>query len=1035
MHSDDGASTATDGKRPDAPAEAAAGRLAADAASGRDSQPARPLLVLIDGHALAYRAFHALPTTMTARDGEPTNATFGFASMLMQVLEAHAPDHMAVVFDAGHSGREQVYEEYKATRPEMDDALQPQMERIRELVRRFDLTEYRVEGWEADDIIATLADHATDAGMDTLVVTGDTDLFQIVGPHTRVVTSGKRFSDAVVYDAERITERYGLPPKQLVDWKGLTGDKSDNIPGVPGIGAKTATQLVARYGSVDAALEHIDEVEPKRAREALREHADQAKLSRQLVQIRHDAPVQLDVDATRLRGFDRDALMELFRRLDFRSLVDKLSALGMAGEEGAAAKADASSARVPQGDYEIVNTQERLAEVAQILASAGRIAFDTETTSVDPMRARLVGIAVSAATGSGWYIPVGHLENAEAVEGGTPRQASLPDPAGPEYSASALDGPEVPGTAEAHGGSAASADSDVDSIADAGAALLASASRNGGAGSSAGEESGTRNLPLTVVLNALRPALQGETEKLAHHMKYDVQVLRRQGLEVAPPVFDTMLAAWLVDPGSRGFGLKDLAWSRLGLEMTPITDLIGTGRKQITMADVSVERAAPYACADVDVTLRLADQLREELDNTGARRLFDEVEMPVAWVLADMEAAGIKVDSNLLGEIREDLSSRAAQLEARVFDAAGHSFNLASPQQLGEVLFGELGLPPTRRTQSGYTTAADALAPLAAEHPIVADVLEWRHLTKLIGTYIDALPELINPETGRIHTSWQQTSAVTGRLSSTDPNMQNIPVRTPVGEQIRRAFVAEEGNLLLAADYSQIELRILAALSQDEALLEVYRTGGDIHAATAAFLFDKDPADVDANERRVAKTVNFGTVYGISSFGLAARIGMSRADAQAFIDRYFELYPGVREHFDRVLARASEEGYVETVLGRRRYFPELRPDSPADRNARMRAEREAINAPLQGSAADITKLAMIEVHRRLKGTGKGQLLLQVHDELLLEVPKPHVAETARMVHDAMCRAFELPGVALVVDVSAGPCWADLKSLDPRGETS
>lgn len=938
-----------------------------------------PRLVLIDGHALAYRAYHALPQTMTAADGEPTNATYGFATMLFEVLSGFEPTHLAVAFDAGRSGREEIYPEYKATREAMDDALRIQMDRIDELVQTFGVPVYRADGWEADDVLATLADQAVEAGADTLIVTGDTDLYQLVRPGVRVVTSGRRFGDAVVYDEARVQDRYGVPPGRLVEWKALKGDKSDNIPGVPGIGDKGATNIVQAFDSLEAAIEGVDEISAKRARESLRENADLARLSLRLVTIRHDAPVELALDAARFGDYDREAVKDLFRRLDFRSLAERIPA----GPEGEEAPPPAPE---ELGDYRIVDTPEALEALMARLAGAERLAFDTETTGTDPMRAELVGLALSDEPGRGWYLPVGHLRP-EADE--TPTQAAMP-------------GMEPPGE-------------DVDASAAANAAE---------------DADGPRNLPLELALEAVRPLLEGDTPKVAHHIKYDALILRRLGIELGGPLFDTMLAAWIVRPGSRGYGLKELAWSRLGIEMTPIKELIGTGRKQITMAEVPVLDAGRYAAADVDMTLRLAAQLDPELDELDQRALFEGLEMPVSAVLTDMEEAGIRVDTGVLDVIRAELDERAEALSTEIFEAAGHSFNIGSPQQLGEVLFGEMGIPATRKTKTGWSTSASALAGLEADHPIVAAVLAWRHVAKLKGTYVDALPALVNPDTGRIHTSWHQTGAVTGRLSSSDPNLQNIPIRTALGGQIRRAFVAEPGACLVAADYSQVELRILAALSGDETLRAVFAAGGDIHAATAAYLFDKEPEEVSSDERRVAKTVNFGTVYGISAFGLASRIGMGRTEAQEFIDRYFERYGAVRAYFDRVLEGAAETGYVETLLGRRRYFPELLEGARVDHQSRARAEREAINAPLQGSAADITKRAMLDLHDALEAEGlRARLLLQVHDELVLEAPEDERDAVARLTRDRMAGAAELDGVELVVDVSTGPSWAYLSPYD------
>jgi len=956
---------------------------------------ARRTLVVIDGHALAYRAFNALPPDLTAPNGEPVNAVYGFALMLLDVLDRQAPDALVVTFDAGRSGRDEIYPQYKAHRPEMDESLRLQMDRIGDLIDAFDVPVLKQNGWEADDLIAALAAQAGEAGWQTLIVSGDTDLFQLVDANTSVQTSGRRFSESKLYDVSAVQERYGVAPKQLADWKALVGDTSDNIPGVPGIGAKSATAIIAEFGGIDEALEHLEEITPTRARNSLAKHVEQARLCLRLTTIRRDAPVELDLEQATFGAYDRERVVNLLRELGFGSLLDRLPEL--AGE--------VVEPTAPDGDYVVVETMEALHALIETLGSAERIAFDTETTGTDPMRAQLVGLALSDRPGRGWYVPVGHA----------PPPVEPPDASAELPTQGSFDFGEH-WKAESAAEGATSPEGEEQELVAASSAGLA--------------DQEPRNLPLDTVLDAMRPVLTGEALKVAHHMKYDVLVLRRHGLEVAGPVFDTMIAAWLSDPGRRGFGLKDLAWNLLGVEMTPISALIGTGKGQITMAEVPVAEAAPYACADVDLTLQLADLLEPALLEAGARSLFDDVEMPVAWILADMSEAGIAVDTHVLDEIRAELESRAATLAARIEQEAGRPFNIASPKQLGVVLFEELGLPPTRRTKTGWSTSAGALADLAGSHPIVSDVLDWRHVAKLRGTYVDALPELIHPETGRIHTSWHQVTVVTGRLSSSDPNLQNIPVRTALGGSIRRAFVAPPGYDLLAADYSQMELRVLASLSGDEALRAVFAAGGDIHAATAATLFDKAPEEIDSNERRIAKMVNFGTVYGISAFGLASRMDMSREEAQAFIDRYFEAYPDVRGYFDRLLSDVAERGYVETVLGRRRYFPELRSDATSriDVNTRRRAEREAINAPLQGSAADITKVAMIRLHEALEARGSAaRLLLQVHDELLLEVPHDELEDIAALCEAHMRTSITLPGVELGVDLSVGPNWGELSS--------
>lgn len=967
-----------------------------------------PLLMLIDGHALAYRAFHALREPMSAPDGEPTGATFGFTNMLLAALTTHRPTHLAVAFDRGRSGREALYPPYKANRAERPPELDVQLQRIAEIVAAFRVPVYTLDGFEADDVLGSLTAQAEAAGMDSLVVTGDSDLLQLVGPHTRVAISGRRMADMEVYDEARVRERYGVAPVDLAEWKGLKGDSSDNVPGVSGIGEKGATELIQTHGSVEAVIAAAPTFKPGRLRDNLIAQADQARLSTRLCRILRDLPVILDLDQVALTGYDREAVLAIFRRLAFRNFMERLPALDGGAPIGATA---APAPAALSGDYRLVADLPELEGLAAAWSAAPRLAFDTETTGVDPMRARLVGIAISDAVGRGWYVAVGHglsVDQAAAEDAKTPDGA-----AAPSHAQMAMDF-DVADAARA--GDASVRPDVVDPPVDAAARAMAE-----------------RNIPLEEVRRVLGPMLQGPAVKVAHHAKYDLTVLLRAGLPVAGPVFDTLVAAWLVDPGRRGLGLKDLSFTELGVEMTPITELIGKGKGQRTMAEVDPADAAAYAGADVDMTLRLADWAAPRLEERGARELFDELEMPLMWVLAEMERTGIRVDAEVLAEIARDLNARAAILEEQVFAAVGHRFNLASPKQLSEVLFGELGIPPTRKTDTGFSTNADALADLAAQYPVIQTIQDHRHVKKLLGTYVEALPLLINYETMRIHTSWQQTGTVTGRLSSTEPNLQNIPVRSELGGQIRRAFVAEPGWQILAADYSQMELRILAALSEDEALRRVYAEGGDIHADTAAYLFQKEPAEVSANERRLAKIVNFGIVYGMGAFGLSRSTGWSRSESAAFIERYFTRYAGVKAFFDRLLADCARTGYVSTLLGRRRYFPMLRDGSGVDGNTRSRLEREAINAPIQGSAADITKRAMIDLSAALKAGGhRSRLLLQVHDELLLEVPPDEVGAVAGLTRRIMTGCVPLAGVPLAVDVAVGANWGDLQRLSTPG---
>ncbi len=914
---------------------------------------AKGKLVLIDGHALAYRAFHALPPTLTTRDGELTNAVFGFASMLLTVLHEFEPDYVAVAFDVGRTFRHDLSADYKATRAKMPDELSAQMDRIKKLVAAFNIPIFEAQGYEADDVLGTLAREAEERGVDTIIVTGDTDAFQLIDEHTRVYTSGRRFSDTRVYDEAAIVERFGLKPEQLVDFKSLTGDKSDNIPGVAGVGEKTAGKLLAEYGTLENLYEHVDEVEPKRARKALEQGRDAAFESKRLVQIVRDVPLDLDLEACRTSDFDRDKVVNLFRDLQFRTLIPRLP--GNASPRNAQqmslfAAASEEPQAAPSGEYAVVDTVEGLRALAERLAKASAIAVDVETSSTDPMAAELVGIAVTDREGTGFYIPIGHEEG---------KQVGLHD-----------------------------------------------------------------------VKHELGAVLQSpDIVKYTHNGKFDLVVLENHGLGLSPIGFDTMIAEWLVDPASRNLGLKNLAWTRLGVEMTPITALIGTGKNQASMASVDVARAAAYAGADVDMTYRLAKVLEAELRSRELWPLFEEVEMPLLPVLARMEMNGVALDVDFLAQMSAELAERLEAVEREVYEWVGYKFNLNSTQQLSEALFTKLDLPTggLRKTSSGrYSTAVDTLETLRGYHPVVELVLEQRQLSKLKSTYADALPRLVNPATGRVHTSYNQTGTVTGRISSSEPNLQNIPIRTEIGRRVRQAFIAEHGCKLVAADYSQVELRVLAHVAQDMAMLEAFARGEDIHASTAAAVYGVPVSEVTSDMRRVAKTANFAVTYGVTGYGLAQSTGLSQSEAEQFIQNYFERFPKVREYIEKTKKMASEQGWVQTLLGRRRYFPELASTSQMHAQARAGAERMAINMPIQGTAADIIKIAMIRLQKALDQRDLGaKLTLQVHDELVLEVPDAEVDEVSALVRETMENAFPLD-VPLKVDISVGDNWREMK---------
>lgn len=958
-------------------------------------------LILIDGHSLAYRAFFALPPDMASSKGELVNAVFGFASMLLNVLREQQPSHIAVAFDIGRSFREDRFADYKATRARMPDELRSQIERIQELVAAFNIPVFTAEGYEADDVLATLAHQSAARSVPSLIVTGDRDLLQVVTETIWVLTSGRKFSDTILYTPRSVEERYGLPPRQLIDYKALLGDKSDNIPGVPGIGEKGAAQLLQTWGDLDTLYAHLDEVTPARARAALSEGRDSAYLSRSLAAIVDVPGIQLDLDACRVHDFDRQRVIGIFQELEFRSLLSRLPAaepsapaaaattpapathrdepaqqLGLFADELAPAAsplparisaadlspraradlAETSAAGAPTG-YGAILTPEQLAAVAGSLAAAERFCFDVETTAADEHRAELVGLALGWGPGpeNNVYIPLAHQE---------------------------------------------------------------------------GEQ-----LPLALVQKQIGPHLADASKpKLAHNAKYDLIVCRRHGLPVAGPLIDTMIGQFLLDPASHSLGLKDLAFKRLGVEMTPIETLIGKGRKQITMDQVPIAVVAAYAAADVDMTWRLADLILPELKTKGLDGLFWEIEIPLIPVLADMEMAGVLIDPAFLRQMSVELQARLSEVAGEIFADVGYQFNLNSTQQLSGALFGQLGLPTAglQKTASGhYSTAAEVLEGLRGQHPVIERLLEHRQLTKLLGTYVDALPQLINPISGRIHTSFDQAGAETGRISSNNPNLQNIPVRSELGRKIRRAFIAPPGHYLLAVDYSQVELRVLAHISRDQNMLANFARGLDIHAATASQVYGVAIEQVTPEQRAVAKMMNFATSYGVSAFGLSSRTGLSMDEARRFMKTYFDTYPGVRSYLDETIAQAKRQGFVETLLGRRRYFPILQiagAGSPASaaQQARAAAERAAVNHPIQGSAADILKIALIRLHRRLlDGAFQSRMILQVHDEIVLQAPAAEVPALVPLVVETMESAYELLA-PLKAEPEIGQDWYDLR---------
>ncbi len=946
-------------------------------------------LVLIDGHGLAYRMFYALQADMTTRQGEPTNATYGFTRQVVNLITADdPPEYLAVSFDVGATFRDDLYSDYKATREKMPNSLHIQIERIHQVLAAFNIPTLEVEGYEADDVLGTVARLAAGMGVETLIVTGDKDLLQLVDEYTTVQLPGRHSGEVETYDVEAVRQRFGFDPIRIVDFKALIGDKSDNIPGVAGIGEKTATELIQTYGTLDNIYAHLDEIGNKRARAALKTGRDMAYLSYRLAQIVTNVPVLFDLEACRTRDYDRGKVVAIFRELEFRSLLGLVP--GLPADQPSVAEllpmAETPSEAGQQlplfGDMPQAVPDKEAAEMVEVhparsmththvirdeaaldalvakLSQAQIVAFDTETNSLDYMQADLVGISLAVEPGEGYYIPIGHRLD---------------------------DQPQ---------------------------------------------------LPIDLVLERLRPAMTNSAiPKVGHNVKFDAVILARHGLEVSPLSFDTMIGEWLVrsDSSQGKLGLKAVAFSRLGVEMTDIGDLLGKGKKQITMDLVPVDQAAPYAAADADMTLRLVQPIKQDLAAQQLEGLFYDIEMPLVPVLADMEQAGMLIDVELLRQMSAELSEQLQALVRQIYETVGYSFNLNSSQQLGEALFEKLRLPTQglRKTKSGYySTAADVLESLRGVDTtgVLEALLEYRELEKLRSTYVDALPQMVNPRTGRIHTSFNQTGAVTGRISSSDPNLQNIPIRRDQGRRVRDAFIAAPGCQLIGADYSQVELRIMAHISGDEALRRAFREGQDIHATTAAAVFNVPLDQVTSAQRSFAKAVNFGLLYGMGAFRLARDSELTLPEAEAFIATYFQRFPRVREYLDRTRQQAVQQGYVETLLGRRRYFPILQlPDTSQQAMiAKRAAEREAVNMPIQGTAADIIKIAMVRLHRALRERGLGsKMVLQVHDELLLETPESEVDEVLELVREVMENAFVLD-IPLRADARVGHSWGELK---------
>ena len=918
----------------------------------------KPRIFLIDAYALIYRSYFAfIQRPLTNSAGENTSAPFGFTRFLLDIREDFAPDYLAVVFDAGDSFRTEVFPEYKATREKMPDDLRSSLGRIRDIVEAFNDPIVELDGYEADDVIGTLATRARDAGLEAVIVSGDKDFYQLVGPDIHLMNPGRGGATGVAADwvtEENASEKFGIPPSQVVDYLALVGDSSDNIPGARGVGPKTALALLEQHGDIEALIVNAESLKPPRASKSLQENAEAVRLSKRLVTIMTDLDVELDLEALKVGEPNNEVLRDLFVELEFRPLAEKFAVL-----------AQASGVVTPEVEraevtYSVVDQASDVDRLIEVLRAAGRMAISAEPTTEDPLRGKLVSLGLSVEGGAAWYLPFAHQQPFELTFEG--------------------DGP--------------------------------------------GE---VRNLPglATAEMSGLKALLEDVTvAKVGHDLKRTALTLSREGVELGGVTCDVMVASYVLDPGRRSHALTTLVLEAFSYKAIAYSDVVGSARKKVPFSDAPIECARDFVCEGADLALQLAEHFDEQLDEHALGELMADLEMPLLPILTRMELAGIGIDEDFFRTMRSKLKRELDLIQQDIFKVAGGDFNLNSTQQLRQVLFEKLELPVLKKTKTGPSTDASVLEELAEQgHEVPKLMMEYRELEKLRSTYVEALPQLVNSRTHRIHTSFNQTVAATGRLSSSDPNLQNIPIRTDVGREIRKGFVAAPGTVFLSVDYSQIELRVMAHFSGDEAFVTAFTQGVDVHRQTASVVFGVPIDDVTALMRGQAKTVNFATLYGQGPFSLARQLGITREEAKEFIATYFERFNGVRDFLDAQVEMAREKGYVETLMGRRRYVPELRSGSW---NIRQFGERVAQNTPIQGTAADLMKKAMIDVQSALDEAGTGaEMLLQVHDELLLEVPEAEVDAVRELVVSCMEGAVELR-VPLVADWGVGGNWYECK---------
>jgi DNA polymerase I len=925
-------------------------------------------LFLLDGMALAYRAYYAfIQRPLTNAKGENTSAVYGFVTFLNRILAQEYPDHIAVVFDtAKPTFRHKAFPEYKATRQKMPEDLSSQIGILKDVVRAYNIPSIELDGYEADDIMGTLARRAEKENVLTFLVTADKDFMQLVTDKVKIYKPGKQGTDAEIVSFKEVKEKFGVSPDKVIDVLGLIGDTSDNVPGVPGVGEKTAIPLIQQYGSIEEVYRNIDKIPQKGLKAKLETNKELAFLSKKLVTIDTNAPVKIDFHSLRAGKQDSEKLAHLFEILDFKSLLNKLR--GQAGEPESIKEDTAVELALPdeglstiltdQHSYKLITTEKELNNLQVKLWKAKEFVFDTETTSTDALHAELVGISISMKPKEAYYVSVTPEEKAAAGE---------------------LFGHKKAGAFS----------------------------------------SGITSKQACTILQEI---FEGQKSlKIGHNIKYDILVLSRYGIEVKGPVADTMVASYILRADAR-HNMDDAAKVYLKYKTVSYTELTGAGKEQKHIRDVELQALSDYSCEDADITYRLFDSMKPKLEELHMYELCEGIEFPLVEVLTRMEQAGVAIDVKFLHGMSKELEVQLANLTKDIHRAAGGPFNINSTQQLGEVLFSKLKLPTIRKTKTGFSTDVSVLEALQHQHPIVDNLLEYRQLSKLKSTYVDALPELVNPDTGRVHTSFNQTIAATGRLSSSDPNLQNIPIRTEIGRSIRKAFIpGKKGNAIMSADYSQIELRVMAHISGDEGLAEAFRNKEDVHSTTASKVFGVSLNDVTKDMRRKSKEVNFGIMYGIGPFGLSSRLEISQAEAKDIIARYFDRFPKVKQYINETIAKARTDGFVSTLLGRRRYLPDLK---SANQNIRSNAERQAINMPIQGTAADMIKVAMVNIDAAIRRKKlSSQMILQVHDELVFDILKTEEEEMKKLVEKHMREAMKL-SVPIEVEIGVGKNWLE-----------